>query len=133
MASPILKRASASRPSGEWDDHDFDVFADDIVVGRIMKAAASPEVRRGLALTWDDPYSDCENHFPGGPGDFPVSCAIFGVKCLRRVYLTAKNPRAWLCYEWRAMRVRDENRGDRKISHRGGSSAGLVPRRMRST
>jgi hypothetical protein len=39
----ILKRASASRPSGEWSDDDYDVLADGVVVGRIMKAAASPE------------------------------------------------------------------------------------------
>jgi hypothetical protein len=38
----ILKRASASRPSGEWDDDDYDVLADGVVVGRIMKAAAVP-------------------------------------------------------------------------------------------
>jgi len=37
-----LKRASASRSSGEWDDDDYDVLADGAVVGRIMKAAASP-------------------------------------------------------------------------------------------
>jgi hypothetical protein len=37
-----LKRASASRPSGEWNDDDFDVLADGAVVGRIMKAAAVP-------------------------------------------------------------------------------------------
>jgi len=35
----VLKRASASRPSGEWNDDDFDVLADGVVVGRIMKAA----------------------------------------------------------------------------------------------
>jgi hypothetical protein len=28
----ILKRASASRPSGEWNDDDFDVLADGAVV-----------------------------------------------------------------------------------------------------
>jgi hypothetical protein len=39
----ILKRASASRSSGEWKDDDFDVLADGTVVGRIMKAAAAPE------------------------------------------------------------------------------------------
>jgi hypothetical protein len=33
MASLILKRASASRPSGEWDDDDFDVLADGGGVG----------------------------------------------------------------------------------------------------
>ena len=38
----ILKRASASRASGEWNDDDYDVLADGKVVGRIMKAAAAP-------------------------------------------------------------------------------------------
>jgi hypothetical protein len=37
-----LKRASASRPSGEWNDDDFDVLADGEVVGRIFKADAAP-------------------------------------------------------------------------------------------
>src|SRR5215471_11868640 len=36
----LLKRAALSRPSGEWNDDDFDVLAAGIVVGRIMKAAA---------------------------------------------------------------------------------------------
>ena len=39
---PVLKRASASRPSGEWNDDDYDVLAEGVIVGRIMKAAASP-------------------------------------------------------------------------------------------
>jgi hypothetical protein len=34
----VLKRASASRPSGEWNDDDFDVLADGIVVGCIFKS-----------------------------------------------------------------------------------------------
>jgi len=34
MSSLILKRASVSRPSGEWNDDDYDVLADDIVVER---------------------------------------------------------------------------------------------------
>src|SRR5262249_14140968 len=38
----ILKRASASRPSGQWDDSDFDVLADGVVVGRIFEAKAAP-------------------------------------------------------------------------------------------
>src|SRR6202040_2323538 len=37
-----LKRASASRPSGEWDDDDFDVLADGVVVGRIFNSNAGP-------------------------------------------------------------------------------------------
>jgi hypothetical protein len=38
----ILKRASASRPSGEWSDDDFDVLADGTVVGHIFRANAAP-------------------------------------------------------------------------------------------
>jgi hypothetical protein len=33
----ILKCATASRPSGEWNDDDFDVLAEGAVVGRIFK------------------------------------------------------------------------------------------------
>jgi hypothetical protein len=40
--SMILKRASASRSSGEWNDDDFDVLADGVVVGRSFKANAAP-------------------------------------------------------------------------------------------
>jgi hypothetical protein len=42
MAGLILKRASTSRPSGEWNADDFDVAADGAVVGRIFKANAAP-------------------------------------------------------------------------------------------
>ena len=38
----ILKRASASRPSGEWSDDDYDVLAESGVVGRIFKVLAAP-------------------------------------------------------------------------------------------
>ena len=37
----FLKRAAASRLSGEWSDDDHDVLAEDIVVDRIMKVAAA--------------------------------------------------------------------------------------------
>jgi hypothetical protein len=48
MTQLVLKRASASRPSGEWGEDDYDVLADGVVVGRIFHAAASPEgARRG--------------------------------------------------------------------------------------
>jgi hypothetical protein len=40
--SLLLKRAAASRLSGEWNDDDFDVLADGVVVGRIFKADAAP-------------------------------------------------------------------------------------------
>jgi hypothetical protein len=42
LSSLILKRARASRPSGEWNDDDFDVLADGAVVGRIFKVNAAP-------------------------------------------------------------------------------------------
>jgi hypothetical protein len=42
MAGLVLKRASASRPSGEWNDDDYDVLADGAVVGRIFNANAAP-------------------------------------------------------------------------------------------
>jgi hypothetical protein len=38
----VLKRAAASRPSGEWNDDDYDVLAEGVVVGRIFKANAAP-------------------------------------------------------------------------------------------
>jgi hypothetical protein len=38
----ILKRASASPPSGEWNEDDYDVLAEGIIVGRIMKVHAAP-------------------------------------------------------------------------------------------
>jgi hypothetical protein len=39
MTQLILKRASASRPSGQWSDKDYDVLADGKVVGRIYEDA----------------------------------------------------------------------------------------------
>jgi hypothetical protein len=56
-----LKRASASRPSGEGDDDDFDVLADGAVVGRIMKAAASPV---GSPWMWTLAFEHHEDRTP---------------------------------------------------------------------
>jgi hypothetical protein len=44
----ILKRASISRPSGQWSDSDFDVLADSKAIGRIYEDAhlsTPPELR----------------------------------------------------------------------------------------
>ena len=46
-----LKRASASRPSGQWDDDDFDVLCNGEVVGRIFKANACAPL--GIAVDVD--------------------------------------------------------------------------------
>jgi hypothetical protein len=37
MTRLVLKRASTSRPSGQWKDEDYDVLADGKVVGRILE------------------------------------------------------------------------------------------------
>jgi hypothetical protein len=37
MAHLLLKRAALSRPSGEWNDDDFDVLADGEVLERISR------------------------------------------------------------------------------------------------
>lgn len=46
MGQLILKRASARRPYGQWNDDAYDVLEDSVVVGRIFKgnaaAAATP-------------------------------------------------------------------------------------------
>ncbi len=44
VTSLLLKRASASRSSGEWSESDYDVLADGVVIGGIMRAAAAPEM-----------------------------------------------------------------------------------------
>jgi hypothetical protein len=46
MTSLILKRASASRPSGQWSDEDYDVLADGKVVGRIYEDATAAVMAR---------------------------------------------------------------------------------------
>jgi hypothetical protein len=50
----ILKRASASRTSGQWMDEDYDVLADGEVVGRILEEGSRfgpPELRWGWSIT----------------------------------------------------------------------------------
>src|SRR5262249_48188789 len=56
-----LKRASISRPSGEWNDDDFDVVCDGVVVGRIMKAAAAPV---GEPWLWTLAFGQHEDRWP---------------------------------------------------------------------
>ena len=59
----ILKRASASRPSGEWNDDDFDVLADGAVIGRIY-GDASASTRPELRWFWSilEVIPDIETH-----------------------------------------------------------------------
>jgi hypothetical protein len=48
-----LKRASASRPSGEWNDDDYDVLADGVVGGRIFNAVGDSLLVVGITPTGD--------------------------------------------------------------------------------
>jgi hypothetical protein len=48
-----LQTASTSRSSGEWNDDDYDVLTDGIVVGRIMKAVAAPDISQ-IDVTGDE-------------------------------------------------------------------------------
>ena len=57
----LLKRASTSRPSGEWKDDDFDVLAEGAVVGRIMKVHAAPV---GSPWMWTLAFGQHEDRTP---------------------------------------------------------------------
>src|SRR5262252_8015815 len=61
MTTLLLKRASASRPSGEWTDDDFDVLADGALVGRILKVHAAPV---GSPWMWTLAFGHHEDHTP---------------------------------------------------------------------
>ena len=56
-----LKRASASRPSGEWSDDDYDVLCEGKAVGRIMKSAAAPV---GQPWLWTLAFGQHEDRTP---------------------------------------------------------------------
>jgi hypothetical protein len=57
----ILRRASAFRPSGEWNDDDYDVLCNGVVVGRIMQAAAVPV---GMSWMWTLAFGHHEDRTP---------------------------------------------------------------------
>jgi hypothetical protein len=61
MAPLILKHASASRPSGEWNDDNYDVLVEGIIVGRIFNAAASPV---GTPWMWTLAFGHHEDRKP---------------------------------------------------------------------
>jgi hypothetical protein len=57
----LLKRASASRPSGEWNDDDYDVLADGVIVGRIFNVNAAPV---GQPWMWTLAFGHHEDRTP---------------------------------------------------------------------
>ena len=78
----ILKRASTSRPPGEWSDNDFDVLGDGVVVGRIMKAAAVPV---GMSWMWTLAFGYHEDRAPshGYAATREAAMAAFGKRWRR--------------------------------------------------
>jgi hypothetical protein len=68
--SLILKRASASCPSGEWNDDDYDVLAGGAVVGRIMKASAAP-----VGAPWLWTLAQSANKLVANPAFPRASCS----------------------------------------------------------
>jgi hypothetical protein len=56
-----LKHVSASRPSGDWNNDDYDVLAAGAVVGRILRAHAAPV---GTPWMWTLAYGDHEDRTP---------------------------------------------------------------------
>ena len=57
----ILRRATAFRPSGKWNDDDYDVLCNGVVVGRIMQAAAVPA---GMSWMWTLAFGHHEDGTP---------------------------------------------------------------------
>ena len=57
----ILRRGSAFRPTGNWNDDDYDVLCNGVVVGRIMQAAAVPA---GMSWMWTLAFGYHEDRSP---------------------------------------------------------------------
>jgi hypothetical protein len=57
----LIHRPCGDIASGEWSGDDFDVLADGIVVGRIMKAAAAPV---DAPWTWTLAFGHHEDRIP---------------------------------------------------------------------
>jgi hypothetical protein len=57
----LPKRASASRPSGEWSDDNYNRAADGVVVGRIFKTNAPPV---GSPWMWTLAFGQHEDRAP---------------------------------------------------------------------
>src|SRR5262249_20438807 len=89
----IRKRASASRPSGEWNDDDYDVLADGVVVGRIMRSAAAPV---GQPWLWTLAYGYHEDRTPthGDEATREAAMAAFAKSCRRELALPLTTPPA---------------------------------------
>jgi hypothetical protein len=93
MTQLVLKRASMGRPSGEWNEDDYDVLANGIVVGRIFKANATPV---GMSWMWTRAFGHHQDRSPThgyaptrGGGDGGIREEVAGVDVLftKRVWV----------------------------------------------
>jgi hypothetical protein len=67
---PTLKRASKSRPSGQWSDDDYDVFDGEQHIGRIMWThAASRETPWFWTITACVPQYPHDRGYAASRGD----------------------------------------------------------------
>ena len=73
----LILKVSASRPSGEWNDDDYDVLCDGLVVGRIMKAAAVPV---GMSWMWTLGFGYHEDRTPMHGYEPTREAAMAGVR-----------------------------------------------------
>jgi hypothetical protein len=80
MTSLTLKRASSSRPDGQWSDEDYDELADGKVVARILQENTSgpPELRWGWSITVIVPATRglTNGHATTRTGDGEVSVGV---------------------------------------------------------
>jgi hypothetical protein len=79
----VLKRASANRPSGEWNEDDFDVLADGAVVGRIFKATASVSDAASARMRAAMPDREERDSYLLGAAALAVAAAV-GIALQRR-------------------------------------------------
>jgi hypothetical protein len=74
MSSLILKRASTSRPSGQWGDDDYDVLCDGEAGGRIMRVGAGAPLAQ--PSFWGLAFGHHEGRTPTDQGAAAGFCVI---------------------------------------------------------
>jgi len=81
VSSLILKRVSASRPSGEWNDDDFDVLAEGVVVGPYSQRACGAHRLAGM---WTLAFGYHEDRPPHGYAETREAAMAAFAKSWRR-------------------------------------------------